>query len=1566
MKDGAHGTEMSVVSSFGMKAFSDSAEFNGFIDVTMSQEIETSIVSFLAFLEPYYSDFNFLIPITMFLRLFQIIGPSFLAPYKSIWVENSLPSSIVGFLSIIFHLFTPATRLSNLVYILYGYSFIILAFILAFIGSAVYFHKTAKISSALCKFFALFIMTIGYIAHPIVLEIISENASIYIANVFNKNMSIKFFEYFGFPTFLALFCFIIYNYFIMNFQSTTIQFRPESFSTLQSKPKYHVFILTQLLTVIHGLGTGLTQDQQIACLSTVFLIYILGTRIVYSGGGFIKVTELRVYLTCVMSGMVNIIISVVSLIMGRKFIDVHFFIFIGVFVVSYLISTVFIRRKQMKHLEILDMIESNNSIGEYLSSPSHFANVSITGFSFAHPVCISYKLCNLATQIWPENQDVYLIYAKYVSIYPEETRQLEWVLKCLNTQSAENNVKSQIMIQIKAILRQREANLSNELKSRLTHIMKVVENAKQKLRNIWDLILQGNIKEMNRINTQAYNAVERAQMELNRILQLYPNNRFVVRRYARFLLDIMADQSSFTIWSEKARQLQRGIRISQDYTYELGMDAFQLLPQTLSPEKNLPIDAESILDSETDIDEDSVQIDASEQATVFRKQIANLQFPSIRCTICSIIILVLLFIVFPSISLLIYSMYSVEDLTKPLSAIYSLSLMRNLDFQLQATSFRYVIEHIVYNETTNEMLMPPPSLDGYDLPNMGNSADTIEHLKALLALVKDSISGLSGLRTYNIGNPKTDRVREICFQNSIAGRLFNNQTSFTSITASIQSLFMVSVIQISKLVNPNLTVNSDLMNTPIILNPVKNMEPIAVALSEALTKLISFIHDLNDQNDSVVILGMISIPIFIVIVFLIEVYFIVTMMKNDRDEVFKCLVAIPKNVASSVADGLRNLSKHGAEGTTSTKTDSELNKQEENILKVFSSASDHTIEISGNIIIFLCIFVIIGSGILAFIAVLEFLRKEFLIVDQYCPHLDYLLGAVGYMNGGLSGLLNIVVSINGYHSANVDPFFVVERIEQRWKIMRNYYNLARYGGTDSTELPFSEFDNNIKNQKNMTHCTNQIGIATSDRMAYSCLNIENQFLVFEDLVWKIIQPYKEDRSYFSPQSPMLTEMWSLGAIVLYDNFFFPMFNQIIPTINQDINESIPGALGSLAFYLSVTLIMVSILLYHAHQNDKRLRFALNLMLHCPSSVILQTPKIMSVLSGDFSNSQYDTTNRDSDFFDAVVMNLPDSILCVDLDGFIESINISCERMLKLDSESFIGTIAKDFLNGGRFKYDTPFIFDPSTKNKGVSESLHASYHPENSNDVLNLHVTLIRTQHHSIVIFRDESQMVIHSKLIKEERIKSDQLLSAILPAKIVSRVQQGEKNISFTVECASIMFVDIVEFTPWCASNTASRVMFVLNSIFREFDAALAQFPTLTKIKCIGDCYMAAGGIFSEINQPIQHAKESIEFGLKIIEVITQINESLNENLRVRIGINTGGPIVAGVLGSEKPAFDILGPPINMAHLMEHHGIPMQIHISRSVYELVYGGNYRIKERGQIDLKTGPAFTYLILPKAQ
>jgi class 3 adenylate cyclase len=194
--------------------------------------------------------------------------------------------------------------------------------------------------------------------------------------------------------------------------------------------------------------------------------------------------------------------------------------------------------------------------------------------------------------------------------------------------------------------------------------------------------------------------------------------------------------------------------------------------------------------------------------------------------------------------------------------------------------------------------------------------------------------------------------------------------------------------------------------------------------------------------------------------------------------------------------------------------------------------------------------------------------------------------------------------------------------------------------------------------------------------------------------------------------------------------------------------------------------------------------------------------------------------------------------------------------------------------------------------------------------------------------------------------------------------LNEGEKNVSFTVPVATIMFTDIVKFSEYAAALTPDQIMRSLSCLFDAFDKAIAEYPLLLKIKLIGDVYMSAGGLFAPNEPPVTHAEQMIRFGLDCLQALEDVNMQLNSVLAVRIGVNTGGPLIAGVLGSDRPVFDIIGDAINIAARLQSTDIPGQIQISQETYDLVNSLDFVIEARGEVMLKgKGKRPVYLIRP---
>jgi len=207
------------------------------------------------------------------------------------------------------------------------------------------------------------------------------------------------------------------------------------------------------------------------------------------------------------------------------------------------------------------------------------------------------------------------------------------------------------------------------------------------------------------------------------------------------------------------------------------------------------------------------------------------------------------------------------------------------------------------------------------------------------------------------------------------------------------------------------------------------------------------------------------------------------------------------------------------------------------------------------------------------------------------------------------------------------------------------------------------------------------------------------------------------------------------------------------------------------------------------------------------------------------------------------------------------------------------------------------------------------------------------------------------------EQEKSERLLLNILPHPIAQRLKQDQHAIAERFDDVSIMFADIVDFTGLSADISPTRLVCQLNEIFSAFDQ-LALAHGLEKIKTIGDAYMIAGGLPTP--RP-DHPQAIAEMALDMQRKITQFKRDDGKPFHLRIGINTG-PVVAGVIGLKKFAYDLWGDAVNVASRMESHGSVGGIQVTAATYDRLKS-QFLFKERGAIDVKgKGKMNTYWLI----
>lgn len=229
----------------------------------------------------------------------------------------------------------------------------------------------------------------------------------------------------------------------------------------------------------------------------------------------------------------------------------------------------------------------------------------------------------------------------------------------------------------------------------------------------------------------------------------------------------------------------------------------------------------------------------------------------------------------------------------------------------------------------------------------------------------------------------------------------------------------------------------------------------------------------------------------------------------------------------------------------------------------------------------------------------------------------------------------------------------------------------------------------------------------------------------------------------------------------------------------------------------------------------------------------------------------------------------------------------------------------------------------------------------------------------SVAIFLS---MMYFVQAFQKAHRRSEELLLNILPASIAERLKEDkEQTIADDFSEVTILFADIVDFTKLSTRIKPRALVSLLNKEFSAFDQ-LTEHHGLEKIKTIGDAYMVVAGLPAA---RADHAEAIADMALDMQMAMNRLRRELGEPLGLRIGIHSG-PVVAGVIGERKFAYDLWGDAVNIASRMESHGVENRIQLSESTYSRL-PDRYVCEERGTITVKgKAPMETYFLVGKRE
>ena len=210
---------------------------------------------------------------------------------------------------------------------------------------------------------------------------------------------------------------------------------------------------------------------------------------------------------------------------------------------------------------------------------------------------------------------------------------------------------------------------------------------------------------------------------------------------------------------------------------------------------------------------------------------------------------------------------------------------------------------------------------------------------------------------------------------------------------------------------------------------------------------------------------------------------------------------------------------------------------------------------------------------------------------------------------------------------------------------------------------------------------------------------------------------------------------------------------------------------------------------------------------------------------------------------------------------------------------------------------------------------------------------------------------------LARERERADRLLYAILPRSIAERLKAAPQVIAEWHAAVTVLFADLCGFTELAGRQEPRELVALLDEIFTTFDQ-LAAAQGIEKIKTIGDAWMAAAGL----PEPrADHAAAMAGLAVDLVAEFERLAARRGLAIRLRVGIHSG-PVVAGVIGRDRFAYDLWGDTVNLASRMEAHGEPGRIHLSVTTAALV-GEAFETVPRGEIVVKgKGPVPTAFLI----
>jgi PAS domain-containing protein/class 3 adenylate cyclase len=443
---------------------------------------------------------------------------------------------------------------------------------------------------------------------------------------------------------------------------------------------------------------------------------------------------------------------------------------------------------------------------------------------------------------------------------------------------------------------------------------------------------------------------------------------------------------------------------------------------------------------------------------------------------------------------------------------------------------------------------------------------------------------------------------------------------------------------------------------------------------------------------------------------------------------------------------------------------------------------------------------------------------------------------------------------------------------------------------------------------------------------------------------------------------------------------FDPFQALTVQFAADLLDSLGDASGVLLIVLCIVqILLLGVQIWFLVSVVNRNARALKLLLLFDPVIIAQNANVMAMLShGRLAVRQESSSFEQSE---KVLENIREGVVLCDPDLVIQDLNDSFAALIGAEKATLRGQRIEQQVK--KWPADETDCVEAFFLRIGLS--VHGNGPPVDSEqlhimgaDGVERHVAVTVSYLNQIGLAKGTSAKLISAIALQfndltDQKKREDilqaqakmirELLMRMMPKSIVDQLSEGADSLAYAVQTASIGCIEVV-IEPPLSDAAVEEIFRRWQKVFAIMDEVISAFPTLDKIRTEGNMYVFAGGMFGSGQKPEKQAEEATRFGLKLIGTAAKGAAEIGFHVDFRMGLNTGGPLVAGVMNQHRPAFQLIGPAADISEALMRTGDLNQVHFTRSVYELIYSHNFKVTERGDVKLRGGRTLrTYVIIP---